>query len=108
MNDLRQHAISASTPLFTSADAVDQLVVGQQLHIDGWVLAAVEELVVRRESLSPTEIMMLGPQTVARVLRVRDRHMMTLMLEKYLPTPTGSLARGGGISKCAREAFEIA
>jgi hypothetical protein len=75
MDSLRDYAIEHCGPLFSEVTAARQLHLALRLTIQSWVYPAVEHLVTRMAPLDKGEIDLLGSESVAHILRIRDENM---------------------------------
>jgi hypothetical protein len=75
LDSLRAYAIEHCSLLFSETTAARQLHLALRLTIPPWVHPAVERLVTRTTPLDAAEIDMLGSDSVAKILRVREQNM---------------------------------
>jgi hypothetical protein len=75
LDNLRAYAIEHCSPLFSDTTAARQLYLALRLTIHPWVYPAVEHLVTRMAPLDKAEIDLLGSDSVAQILRLRDENM---------------------------------
>lgn len=61
---------------------MEKLWTAQHLSIKEWLIDALQNLVTRKTSLSAEGIALLGLQTAARILRLRDANVAVFMLPK--------------------------